>query len=81
MNINNIRGFGELPESKKDRCIDFIQSIISSEFPGENVEIKRVREYCDGVEVTFCKNDEEYTFCNVTPKFFQEMNQEMNDNV
>lgn len=72
MNIDNIQGFGELPEAKKNRCIDFIQSIISSQFQNdENVEIARVREYCDGVEVTFRKDNEEYSFCNVTRSFFE----------
>lgn len=71
MNISNIRGFGELPGSKKDSCSEFIQSIISSQFPDENVEIKRITPYADGVEVTFCKDNEEYSFCNVTRSFFE----------
>lgn len=53
----------------------FIQDILANEFDNdESVEIARVRPYGDGVEVTFCKCGEEYTFCSVTPKFFQEMN-------
>lgn len=73
MNISNIQGYTDLPGSKKDSCSEFIQSIISSQFPDENVEIKRITPYADGVEVTFCKDGEEYTFCNITPDFFKEV--------
>lgn len=52
----------------------FIQDILANEFGNdENVEIARVRPYADGVEVTFAKNGEEYTFCSVSPKFLEEM--------
>lgn len=73
LNISNVRGFAEFPDHLKDSCKQFIQSILSSQFPDENVEIARVRPYADGVEVTFCKDNEEYTFSSVTPKFFEEV--------
>lgn len=72
MNIDNIQGYADLPDHLKDSSNDFIQSILLNEFDNdENVEIARVREYCDGVEVTFRKDNEEYSFCNVTRSFFE----------
>lgn len=56
----------------------FIQDILANKFDNdENVEIKRVKPYADGVEVTFLKDGEEYTFSSVTPKFFQEMSDDV----
>lgn len=66
-----IPGFLDLPESKKDSCRDFIQFILSSQFDDDrNVDIKHIKKYADSVEVTFLRNNEEYTFCNITPSFF-----------
>lgn len=71
-NIETIPDFLKLPEYLKKDCNNFIQRILSSEFPKENVTIRSIKPYADGVEVTFLKSNEEYTFCNVTSKFFEE---------
>lgn len=66
MKLEEIQGFKQLSEMRQKQCMDLIDEVGHIL---ENVEIKRVRPYADGVEAVFSDGMEEYTFSKVNSLF------------
>lgn len=66
MKLEEIQGFKQLSEVRQRQCMDLIDEVGHIL---ENVEIKRVRPYGDGVEAVFSDGMEEYTFSKVNSLF------------